>query len=93
MTEREKELEELVRKINKKEFNEIEFIELLNIAEKNKRGKYHLNLDDFIIAIQQAGYTKKHFPVEKLEAWLREEKMTYTFLEVLDKIAELKGEG
>jgi len=48
--------------------------------------------------IQEAGYTKKHFPVEKLEAWLRNwykknsHLMDITIDSLLDKIKELKEE-
>jgi len=54
--------------------------------------------------IQEAGYTKKHFPVEELEAWLNEIKENYEkynfenirlfgknpIQAVLDKIKELE---
>jgi len=64
MTEREKELEELryILLISSKMCAQMEADECEFVAQK----------------IQEAGYTKKHFPVEELEAWLREKVIRYS---------------
>jgi len=60
MTEWEKELEELVHRIVLKTFNEYREQLIETIA------KY----------LTEEGYTKKHFPVEKLIKWLEEDTQT-----------------
>jgi hypothetical protein len=95
MTEREKELEELKEIIekSKKTCEDLRFHEKNNLKFSPKDAVYAPNENEFIAEnIQQAGYTKTHFPIEKLEAWLRE---TYpceyiVFNNILKKIAELK---
>jgi len=79
MTEREKELEELryILLISSKMCAQMEADECEFVAQK----------------IQEAGYTKKHFPVEKLKDWLDWQK-DYNGLISLDdlrkKIKELE---
>jgi len=62
MTEREKEFEELAKLINKETFFYSED-EIGYDAEQAAEN------------IQQAGYTKKHFPVEELKKWVKKERI------------------
>jgi len=76
MTEREKELEELVVALLK---------DLNDRSGYSVEGLYDRDeiIQEWIKAwmniISSKGYTKKHFPIEKLEAWLRELPNTHYF--------------
>jgi len=81
MTEREKELEELryILLISSKMCAQMEADECEFVAQK----------------IQEAGYTKKHFPVEKLKKWLEEEIIKHKgyfhdYGTILKKVKELE---
>jgi hypothetical protein len=76
MTEREKELrgakKTLAEKIADLMYEVFGGCE--SIDEIDKQSKFIAKLIPFLY---DEGYTKKHFPVEELEAWLREEKQKW----------------
>jgi len=99
ITEHEKELEELERIIDHTNLYP-KYLERGYCTDGSEEAIWDERNQKIARIIQQAGYTKKHFPIEKLEAWLREKdyyekasgelKGYRKYLHVLDKIAELK---
>jgi len=102
MTEREKELEEYCPTKEETELTEF-LVPILRNDDDEIMNKRVRKIKDKIEGIK-AGYTKKHFPVEELEAWLNEIKENYEkynfenirlfgknpIQAVLDKIKELE---
>jgi len=76
MTEREKELEE---------FEELKFMIKHKISNKN-------DIESLALWIQRVGYTKKHFPVEELKAWLRKLLKNYDKYDFIDNLT-LEGKN
>jgi hypothetical protein len=93
MTEREKELEELSNNVKKEIYKRLSSFKI----SQEQWASIQVAIELGIEKAYNKGYTKKHFPVEKLEKWLKKLIRPYEPYctnqckdEIFDKIKELK---